>query len=345
MFINKNFSILRTIRFTGIHIIWLSLWIGSVATFFYFTDCRLLSIPWKPVAMIGTAVAFYVGFKNNQAYSRLWEARKIWGGIVNSSRILGATVTSFINNQFLESKFTTEQLKEIHQKIIYRHIAWLYILRKQLLVPTSWEHISQGGFHKQLAEKRMNQFGLNAFDEDIKKSLQEYLKHDDVKSLTKKQNVATQIIQKQSLELSDLRSKGLLDDFRHTELQKTFNDFYVHQGKAERIKKFPLPRQYGSMSVIFIRIFIFLLPFGLIPEFDKLGPHGIWMSIPIIVAVSWVYIMMELIGDYSENPFEGLGNDIPMLSLCRTIEIDLKEMLGETENLPKPIQPRDGVLM
>ena len=54
--------------------------------------------------------------------------------------------------------------------------------------------------------------------------------------------------------------------------------------------------------------------------------------------------MMELVGDYSENPFEGLGNDIPMLSLCRTIEIDLLEMLGETD-LPEPIKPINDVLM
>jgi putative membrane protein len=55
-------------------------------------------------------------------------------------------------------------------------------------------------------------------------------------------------------------------------------------------------------------------------------------------------MMMELVGDYSENPFEGLGNDIPMLSLCRVIEIDLREMLGETD-LPPAIQPVNGILM
>lgn len=55
-------------------------------------------------------------------------------------------------------------------------------------------------------------------------------------------------------------------------------------------------------------------------------------------------MMMELVGDYSENPFEGLGNDIPMLSLCRVIEIDLREMLGETELRP-PIEAKNGVLM
>ena len=121
-------------------------------------------------------------------------------------------------------------------------------------------------------------------------------------------------------------------------------DFYTHQGQAERIKKFPLPRQYGSMSFVFVGIFIFLLPFGLVTEFHDLSEWGAWLSIPFSVIVSWVFLMMELVGDYSENPFEGLGNDIPMLALCRTIEIDLLEMLGETE-LPPSIQPVNDVLM
>ena len=113
------------------------------------------------------------------------------------------------------------------------------------------------------------------------------------------------------------------------ELQNILNEFYTLQGKCERIKKFPLPRQYGNMSFIFVGIFIFLLPLGMISEFDEIGKYGSWLSVPFTVLVGWVYIMMELVGDYSENPFEGLGNDIPMLSLCRTIEIDLKEMLKE----------------
>ena len=98
------------------------------------------------------------------------------------------------------------------------------------------------------------------------------------------------------------------------------------------------------MSFVFVAIFIFLLPFGMVSEFAKLGEWGTWLSIPFTVLVAWVYLVMELVGDYSENPFEGLGYDIPMLALCRTIEIDLKEMLGETD-LPPEVEPIKGVLM
>ena len=81
----------------------------------------------------------------------------------------------------------------------------------------------------------------------------------------------------------------------------------------------------------------------MVTEFHKLGDWGAWLSIPFSVIVCWIFLMIELVGDYSENPFEGLGNDIPMLSICRTVEIDLKEMIGE--EIPDAIAPVDGVLM
>lgn len=120
--------------------------------------------------------------------------------------------------------------------------------------------------------------------------------------------------------------------------------FYTLQGKNERIKKFPLPRQYANMSRYFVGIFISLLPFSMIPELMKVGEWGLWLSIPITALIGWVYVMMEVVGDYSENPFQGMANDIPMLSLCRTIEIDMREMLGETE-LPPEVKAQKNILM
>ena len=191
----------------------------------------------------------------------------------------------------------------------------------------------------------MKMYGIDhELDEITERELHACLSKEEVEKLLAYQNTATQIIDKQAQVLSKLRSDDLLDDFRQIDLQKILNDFYTLQGKAERIKKFPLPRQYGSMSLVFVGLFIFLLPFALVTVFHDLGDWGAWLSMPFTVIVGWVFVMMELIGDYSENPFEGLGNDIPMLSLCRTIEIDLKEMLGETD-LPQAIKAKDGVIM
>ena len=345
MFIVKNINLKGIMAFTGHHIPWLLTWSAVVTCLFEFTGWKWMSIPWLPLSVIGIAVAFYVGFKNSQSYDRLWEARKIWGAIVNSSRSWGAAVRGFVGNQFKEEPATQEEIAGIQYRLIHRHVAWLYQLRSQLLIPTPWEHINQNKHVAMMTESRIKRFGIGMLEEDpTDKSLAKYLSKKELAELKSKKNMATQIIERQSMDLKNLREQGLIDDFRHMSLQKLLDEFYVEQGKCERIKKFPFPRQYGGMSKVFVGIFIFLLPFGMVAEFEKIISWGSWLSIPFTALVAWVFLVMELIGDYSENPFEGLGNDIPMLSLCRTIEIDLLEMMGE-EEIPEPIEAINGVLL
>ncbi len=343
MFVRKNLSLRGILTFTGGHIVWMTLWVLFVLGIHELTHSELMHVPWVPVSIIGTAVAFYIGFKNNQSYDRLWEARKIWGAIVNSSRSWGAMVKAYVTDQFVVESIPEEELKSIKQRLIYRHIAWLYALRSQLLIPTEWEHLSQGWHVGRHAERLKNKFGVGLLDTDgCQDTLRQYLPADEYDTLINYKNTATQIIARQAIDLQELRGKSLIEDFRHIHLQDVLNEFYVHQGKAERIKKFPLPRQYGGMGSVFVGIFIFILPFAMVTTFHA-EDLNIFMMVPLTVLISWVYLTMELVGDYSENPFEGLANDIPMLSLCRVIETDLLEMLGE-EDIPPPITPINGVL-
>lgn len=348
MFVRKNVKLKTLYQFTIGHVIWLTLWASFVTCTYQFTGWKWIIIPWLPISVIGTAVAFYVGFKNNSAYSRLWEARKIWGGIVNNSRSFATNIKAYISNQFTSENVTNDILFENKKRFIYRQIAWIYTLRSQLLIPTEWEHIRQNKHVRKTTEKNSRRFAGNVSREGVNPDeLSPFIAEDELTAIMKFKNKATQLIDMQSQDLAKLREEDLIDDFRHMELQKLLNEFFNLQGKAERIKKFPLPRQYGSMSIIFVGIFIFLLPLGMIGEFSKmdgLGSHAIWLAIPFTILIGWVFLMMELVADYSENPFEGLGNDIPMLSLTRTIEIDLREMLGETD-LPPAIEPINDVLM
>ena len=276
MYVKKNFGLKSLIRFSGWHLVWLSLWAVAVTCLIEFLhhlrehnpEIIDFRVPWLPISIIGTAVAFYVGFKNNSSYDRMWEARKIWGAIVNSSRMWGSNVKAYITNHFTADELSEAELKGLHKRMIYRHIGWLYTLRSQLLIPTQWEHIGQGGRMEKYTKSRMKSFGVGLFADDVTEdALPKCLPADEVERLLNAQNSATQIIDQQSQDLKMLRDRNLIDDFRHMELQKILNDFYTHQGKCERIKKFPLPRQYGSMSAIFIGIFIFLLPFGMVSEF------------------------------------------------------------------------------
>ena len=275
----------------------LLLFMCGIASLYYF-EIISISIPWLPISVIGTAVAFYVGFKNNQAYDRMWEARKIWGGIVNDSRSWGMVVDGFITDQFTKNSVSVEELKSIKKRLIYRHIAWLYAHRSQLLVSTPWEHSSQGGHIGKTAKYYQNKFGIGLVDDEVTRiELNHFLPKEEHDRLINNVNTATQIINEQSRDLTALRKENIIEDFRHMEMAQLLQSFYTLQGRNERIKKFPLPRQYANMSRYFVFIFILLLPFSMIPELMKIADWGIWLSVPISALIGWVYMMMESVGD------------------------------------------------
>ncbi len=340
MYIQRVFNPINAIRFSYIPIIIFALYSLTVVKLFTWHHYEWLKIPWVPLTLIGIAVAFYVGFKNNSAYDRTWEARKIWGGIVNSSRSWGSMVKGFVTDEFALDSVPNEEVEAIRKRLIYRHIAWLYRLKRQLRALKPWEHDVRLNrrYRKYIAELFPN--------DDPETELKKLMSSEEADQLLKSKNACTQLIDMQSEDLRELKRRGLIDDFRHMELQKMLTEFYTLQGKCERIKNFPLPRHYASLSVYFVYIFIFLLPMGLLSAFSdaSLNSYMIWSVIPFSTLISWVFWMMESAGDYAENPFEGLAFDTPMDSLTRTIEIDLREMLGETD-LPAPIGPKDGFVM
>lgn len=342
MITTKYVNYRQVLNLSGAHLILISIWCTLIAVLFYFFNWEWMIIPWVPVALIGTAEAFLVGFKNNQAYDRLWEARKIWGGIVNSSRSFASMVYAFDTQN---EEIGTFDLEDRKRRIVYRHIAWLYTFREQLLVPTEWEHISSenkfGNIN--LRRNRLIKAGFPDYGR-APIFLHKYLSEEEYDLKDDYKNFATYLNSQQAKDINELKNMNAITEFNQMQLQTCLNEFYGFQGQAERIKKFPSPRQFASTAFVFNILFIMLLPLGLVNEFAKLGDFGIWASIPFCIIIGWIYIIMELVGDYSENPFAGLMFDVPMLSICRTIEIDLLQMAGETD-LPEPIASKHGVLI
>jgi ion channel-forming bestrophin family protein len=288
-----------------------------------------ISIPWQPVSVMGIAVAFYLGFKNNASYDRTWEARKIWGGIVNNSRSFGAALVAFVQGT---------DSAAVKKKLIYRHIAWLTALRYQLRLSREWEHTEErvsGQYYPETNEK---------YFENLDKELCQFVDATEGQEYLKTSNIAVQILKNQSRDLQELKDKGYFDDFRHIELQRFIALFYDDQGRSERIKNFPFPRQYASAALWQTLIFAALIPFGLLDIFDGKNAHMQWAAIPFSALIIWVFFLMEKIGDYSENPFEGSYNDIPITSISRSIEIDLRQMIND-EDIPPALKSTNGFLM
>jgi ion channel-forming bestrophin family protein len=299
-----------------------------------YTSKFVLGISFVPVGLIGTAVAFYVGFKNNSSYARLWEARKIWGAIVNTSRAWGATVVSFVKTDELIDGMNEH---ELHTRLIHGHIGFINALRVQLRSKSIWGDPNTTAH--QVAREHAGH-AISALDE----SIYSFFNDQDAALFIGKKNAATQIMKEQALLMERIYRQGGLPQRFFVQLMTLVESFYNHQGAAERIKAFPFPRQYAYFSKLFVWLFVLVLPFGIIGEFYKIGLGAIWLTVPCYMVIGWVFNTMEVVGDTSENPFENAINDIPMTAICRTIEIDLRERLGE-ENLPPALTPVNNILM
>ncbi len=338
MYVKRRIDTWIVLKFAWKNIVFFTLWATLVVWCYHFFEHKGIntSIPFLPLSTIGIAVAFYIGFKNNSSYDRFWEARKIWGGIVNYSRTWGNHVLSFLSDHYTEGD-NKEEIKKFQKEMIYRHIAWMNALRLQLRRPSSFSI----KLKKSVRSLSVGEPERKHWDEEVGP----FLKSDEYSFFAKRANPATQIVRKQGEELRRIQEeKKFIDEFRFMEMMRVLEEFYNLQGKCERIKNTPFPRQYAYFSEIFTWLFILLLPFGLVGEFAKMGHTFAFVSIPFSVLISWIFVTMEVVGDNSEDPFENFINDVPMTALCRTIEIDLREMLGETD-LPEKVVAEKGILM
>lgn len=335
MYTGKSYTLPEFLFWTRRNILWLML-MGSIPVVVYQVfDIKWISIPWAVVALLGTATAFVVGFKNLQTYNRTWEARQIWGAAMGASRSWAMMCRDFIED------------KEKARKIIYRHFAWLTALRYQLRSDRTWEAVN-----KSYNREYKKFYTIPEHETSIEVELSKYITKEELENILPKNNRAVYLLSIQGDALRRLYDEGLLDNFRFMGMHAALTAFSEHQGKSERIKNFPYPRQYATINSFLVRLFCILLPFALLGEFDKLNAtipgflqgYMVWLVIPFSVLISWVYTSLDQVGESTENPFEGSPNDVPISQMSRAVEIDIREMLGETD-LPPVIKPKNNVVL
>jgi putative membrane protein len=335
MHTGKSYKLVQFLFWTRRSILWLIV-IGIIPTVLYKVfDLKWISIPWAVVALLGTATAFMIGFKNVQTYNRTWDARTVWGAAMGASRSWAMMCRDYIED--------AGRAKEL----IYRHFAWLTALRYQLRAEKEWETVDKS--HNKEYKKY---YTIPEREISLEDELLKYITKEELEIISSKNNKAIQLLSLQGIALKKLHTDEGLEHFRFLEMHNALREFYSHQGKSERIKNFPYPRQYATMNLLFVKLFCILLPFSMLGEFSQLNESvtGIlkgnmeWLVIPFSVLISWIYISMEQVGESTENPFEGSPNDVPISQMSRAVEIDIREMLGETE-LPTTIQPRNNIVL
>ena len=342
MYIQRRFPFKSVLVWTKRELIFFTILSTVFTIFFELVNIKWLQVPLAPVGLIGTAVAFMVGFQNNAAYDRIWEARKIWGGVVNTSRSLIITVKdSFYMHRTNDIKDESETIRTITN----RHIAWLTAFRYAMRTTKPWETS-----YERIHEKEKFQYNIPEYKTSLEEEMEPYLSKEEYEHVMSTDNKPNAIISLQSRHLRKLTDEKKLWDFTLLNLQQMLQELTALQGKAERIKNFPYPKQYGSIGYHFVHIFMWLLPMAIIPAFAKMGmniaetnpfigTYFVWLNIPFTVIVIWVFNTMLRIGLAGENPFEGSPNDVPISNIARGITRDILQIIEEDpKKIPAPFE-------
>lgn len=269
-----------------------------------------IALPFSIAGILGSALAIFIAFRNQSSYARWWEARTIWGGIINNSRIFTRQIIANVDNAVHIGKANKAEGDNFKKEMIDRQIAFAHSLRLHLRKQDNFNE-----FQHLLSEKEFNE-------------------------IKQKQNRPNILLHTQGLRIKQAMQKEMLGAFDNISMEPNLATFSNWQGACERIKNTPLPMNYQYFTKLFLYVFIFVLPICLIGDFTKMNIG--FMVIPVSFIICFVFAVMNRVGEINENPFENQMSDIPMTALCNTIERDLKEMLGE--EMPEKMEPQNGFL-
>ena len=310
MIVKRNFNPIKVIQYVKTELAFAA--IITVAVFvLHKQNITAVTLPFSISAILGSALAIFIAFRNNSSYSRWWEARTLWGGIINSSRVLARLVITFTDSHSHQQNYDKDKSEQFKKEMIYKVIAWVHALRLHLRKQDNWNE------------------------------LKPFLSEKEFEQLKKSQNKPNYLHLISGKKIYEAMANGTLGGFDSFQMEGQLLALANYQGGCERIKNTPLLRQYDFFTRLFLYTFMLLLPFSLIGDFTKMNID--YLMIPVSIIISFVFAIIGKVGEVNEDPFENRITDVPLTAMCNTIERDLKEMLGETD-LPKKLEAENGFL-
>lgn len=339
MHIGRRYKFTEFLVWTRWEAGYLLAWSLIATLFLQVSHWTFLTIPAPILTIVGSALAIVLAFKNQQCYARFNEALALSGQLTTNSLNLANMLTSTVGK--LDAAQSGPRLKEM----FYRHFAWLTSLRFFLREKKTWENTFEPGNARFLAKVPPPESQSLLKDE-----LKTYLSDAELqKVIAHRGDKEALILHLQYEAVSDLHNKKLISEFILIVLTSALDDLARSQGALKRMKNYPYARNYYSIAVMLVAIFVALVPFGLFPYAQELGkPAGIehwtaWLNVPFSAVVGWLFVSLEKVGENSSNPFEGGSNDVPISSIARRIEIEMRIMLGEQTDL-KPLEAKSDIL-
>ena len=312
MFVEKRRSWIATVVLGGVALprIWVRaafVTALSVAVTFAYREVPAFhySITTAPFVLIGLPLGIFLGFRNNTAYDRFWEGRKLWGSLVNTSRSLTRQIVTLIEPQPEAADQSLESVEAHEVAMVHMLIAYVHSLRHHLR------------------------------DSDSFPTLQRVLSEGEVARFRGEINVPIAILHRIAELMVEARRKHWIHPLHVPVVEQSLTALTDIQGGCERIKSTPIPYSYTVLMHRIVAVYCGLLPFGLD---ETIG----WATPIVVLFVSYALFGLDAIGDEIEQPFDLDPNDLPLSTISRTIEANLRVRIGEE---PPPLfKPRDGIL-
>ena len=223
MLLTKGPSIYYILKKTKVEFFYTLVIAFVISVLTYEFDFAIPNMPINVPAFLGTAISVLLSFKLSQSYDRWWEARKIWGTIVNESRTFTLQLQSFI----------TRGNDDAIKQLAFRQIAWCFCLGQSLR-------------------------GLDPLE-----NLGKYMSEDDIKTISTFSNKPLAILQLNSQQIAELKNNGQMDIFSQVHISKTLTNFSTAMGMAERIKSTVFPVTYRVFLHLMIYLFVITLSISL----------------------------------------------------------------------------------
>ena len=262
------------------------------------------------IGLIATVVGIFIVFRFNEAYQRWWEARTLWGSLVNDSRSFAREVITLLTPDRVPSIATKEDAAKLHTELVYRHLAYCNAIRLTLRGQDTWEELAP------------------------------FLSAGELEELQNYANKPTRLDQRQGERLAQVIGTDTAQQVLLLQLYSTLNRLYDVQGGCERIKNTAFPDEVRFISRGLVWLSAIAVPIAFLSADREIRI----IEVLAVIVISLSFMVVEQLGASLKNPFENEDNDTPMTALCRTIEIDLRQQLGETK-VPPPLEAVDGVLM
>ena len=169
----------------------------------------------------------------------------------------------------------------------------------------------------------------------VDEQVRRFLSEGEAEPALARTNIANGLVDGTSRRIADAVRQGWLDTIQQAHMEGLLVDIANAQGGMERLKNTPLPNQYRFLPTLFTHLFCVLLPIRLVETLGFATPLGSTVA-------GLMFLAVLRIGDDLVDAFANTVHDVPLSAMCRTVEIDLLQAIGDPA--PEPLTPVKGVL-